>query len=90
MSVQAKQISVSGTVPTALAAAATGDTNGMDYRISNPLAGTVAVGGATVAGTSGYRLVAGASTWGHLTAGEAIYGIVASGTVVCDVISTSL
>lgn len=90
MTVQGKQISVSGTVATALVAADVADTSGMEYRIQNSSAGTVFLGAANVAGTTGYRLLPAANTFGHLTKGEAIYGIVTSGTVTCDVFSTGI
>lgn len=58
-----------------------------EVRLKNTGAAVVAVGGSDVTATTGFEIAAGGEESFNLDAGETLYGIVASGTLVVEVLA---
>jgi hypothetical protein len=99
MAVSATRVTV-GTSPTRLDATAESDKvsgldtprgDGQGVIVSNlDASATVYLGGAEVSTGAGFALAAGASLTVDLRPGDALYGVVASGTAVCGVLQSGV
>lgn len=83
----ASQVTVATTVTELIRGSGTA---GSDVVVRNTSGGaSVFVGGPTVTTATGFEIPAGASVGLTLDAGEALYAIVTTGTVRCDVLRSS-
>ncbi len=87
MAVQAAQVTV-GTTATLLSGTDTDAVPGLSVAVQGPSGATVYLGGADVTTATGWPVAAGATFAVDLRAGDALYAVVASGTVAVPVLRT--
>lgn len=86
MAVVAARVSVTTTATRLDASAPTDSVSGQRVTVYNAGSASVFLGGSGVLSTDGFELPAGGSYDEELSPGDELYGITASGTVICHVI----
>ena len=86
---QTQQIAV-GTTATLLAGTPGTDITGFSVVVQAPADATLYVGPASVATATGFPVAAGTTITGDLEAGEALYGVLASGTGTAFVLRSGI
>lgn len=90
MATAASQAVAVGTSAVALSATETDSSVGQSLLLTNKGAVELVLGGSGVTSATGYRLAAGASVTVQLGSGDALYGVVTSGSTTVDVLRTGV